>query len=82
MRPPRSCSRKQNTEQKIIPGILGQYIKVQQEPSWHGEANVGHFPPREAKGLGLAKWRGAAPVRAAVPSRGSNLGAPGPRDLC
>lgn len=36
MRPPRSCARKQNTEQKTIPGILGQYIKVQQGPSWHG----------------------------------------------
>lgn len=65
MRPLRGCSRKQNTEQKIIPGILGQYIKVQREPSWHREADMGHFPLREAKDLGLVKRRsmrqGAAP---------------------
>lgn len=67
MRPLRGCSRKQNTEQKIIPGILGQYIKVQQEPGCQREASVGLSPPREEKVLGLLKC--GAPCGKGTPPR-------------
>ena len=65
MRPPRGCSRKQNTEQNVIPRILGQYIKVRQweADGWHGEANVARVPPGEARDPGLVQqgsaWGGA-----------------------
>lgn len=75
MRPPRGRSRNQNTEQNIILGILGQYIKVQREVcGWHGEANVGHMPPKEAKDLGWVKQGSlqarCCPMQAVVPSWG------------